>query len=89
MDLEKILPKNGPPTNEVNKYIDKYKNELIVIKLSKIFLSIKTFPPYFITMRSFLYFSMYFETSSIGGPSLGSIFSKSIYLLSYDNQFFK
>ncbi len=32
MDLEKILPKNGPPTNEVNKYIDKYKNELIVIK---------------------------------------------------------
>ena len=32
MDLEKILPKNGPPINEVNKYIDKYKNELIVIK---------------------------------------------------------
>ena len=36
-------------------------------------------------LRSFLYFSMYFETSSIGGPSLGSIFSKSINLLSYDN----
>ena len=32
MDLEKILPKNGPPINEVNKYINKYKNELIVIK---------------------------------------------------------
>ncbi len=32
MDLEKILPKNGPPRNEVNKYIDKYKNDLIVIK---------------------------------------------------------
>ena len=32
MDLEKILPKNGPPIDEVNKYIDKYKNELIVIK---------------------------------------------------------
>ena len=32
MYLEKILPKNGPPINEVNKYIDKYKNELIVIK---------------------------------------------------------
>tara|TARA_B100000886_G_scaffold267402_1_gene191634 strand:+ start:632 stop:1480 length:849 start_codon:yes stop_codon:yes gene_type:complete len=32
MDLEKILPKNGPPTNEVNKYIEKYKNDLIVIK---------------------------------------------------------
>ena len=32
MDIENILPKNGPPTNEVNKYIDKYKNDLIVIK---------------------------------------------------------
>jgi len=32
MDLEKILPKNGPPINEVYKYIEKYKNELIVIK---------------------------------------------------------
>ncbi len=32
MDLEKILPKNGPPTSEVTKYIKKYKNELIVIK---------------------------------------------------------
>ncbi len=32
MDLKKILPENGPPINEVNKYIDKYKNDLIVIK---------------------------------------------------------
>ncbi len=32
MDLEKILPKDGPPINEVNKYIEKYKNDLIVIK---------------------------------------------------------
>ncbi len=32
MDLKKILPKNGPPIEEVSKYIDKYKNELIVIK---------------------------------------------------------
>ena len=32
MDLEKILPKNGPPLNEVTKYIEKYKNDLIVIK---------------------------------------------------------
>ena len=26
MDLKKILPENGPPINEVKKYIDKYKN---------------------------------------------------------------
>ena len=32
MDLNKILPKNGPPINEVKKYIEKYKNDLIVIK---------------------------------------------------------
>ena len=32
MDLKKILPKNGPPIEEVSKYINKYKNELIVIK---------------------------------------------------------
>ena len=32
MDLKKILPQNGPPINEVSKYIKKYKNDLIVIK---------------------------------------------------------
>ncbi len=32
MDLEKILTENGPPVEEVNKYIEKYKNDLIVIK---------------------------------------------------------
>ena len=32
MDLENILPKDGPPLSEVNKYIEKYKNDLIVIK---------------------------------------------------------
>jgi len=32
MDLEKILPENGPPIEEVSKYIEKYKNDLIVIK---------------------------------------------------------
>tara|TARA_Y100000992_G_C21248009_1_gene484364 strand:- start:218 stop:1066 length:849 start_codon:yes stop_codon:yes gene_type:complete len=32
MDLKKILPKNGPPLSEVSKYIEKYKNDLIVIK---------------------------------------------------------
>ena len=32
VELEKILPKDGPPINEVTKYIEKYKNDLIVIK---------------------------------------------------------
>ena len=29
---KKILPENGPPLQEVSKYIEKYKNDLIVIK---------------------------------------------------------
>ena len=32
MNLKKILPENGPPISEVTKYIEKYKNDLIVIK---------------------------------------------------------
>ena len=32
MDFKKILPKDGPPIDEVSKYIEKYKNDLIVIK---------------------------------------------------------
>ena len=32
MDIKKILPENGPPIDEVKKYLEKYKNDLIVIK---------------------------------------------------------
>ena len=32
MNLEKIIPKEGPSINEVKKYIEKYSNETIVIK---------------------------------------------------------
>ena len=32
MDLEKIIPKDGPSIDEVEKYIKKYSNEIIVIK---------------------------------------------------------
>ena len=32
MDLQKILPTHGPPLDQVSKYIEKYKNDLIVIK---------------------------------------------------------
>ena len=32
MDLKNILTEDGPPLSEVNKYIEKYKNDLIVIK---------------------------------------------------------
>ncbi len=32
MNLEKIIPNDGPSIEEVKKYIEKYKNDLIVIK---------------------------------------------------------
>ena len=32
MEIEKIVPKDGPTIDEFKKYIDKYKNQLIVIK---------------------------------------------------------
>ena len=32
MNIEKILPKEGPSIEEVTKYIEKYSNEIIVIK---------------------------------------------------------
>ena len=32
MNLDKIIPKDGPSIKEVKKYIEKYKNDLIVIK---------------------------------------------------------
>ena len=32
MDLQKILPEAGPPADQVSKYIEKDKNDLIVIK---------------------------------------------------------
>ena len=31
MDLLKILPKHGPPIDQVTKYIEKYKNDLIAV----------------------------------------------------------
>ena len=32
MELKKILPLDGPPIDQVYKYVEKYKGELIVIK---------------------------------------------------------
>ena len=32
MEIEKIVPRDGPPIEEVKKYTDKYRDELIVIK---------------------------------------------------------
>ena len=33
MNLDKIIPKDGPSIQEVEKYVEKYSNDLILIKL--------------------------------------------------------
>ena len=38
-ELEKILPKDGPSIEEVNKYLDKYNDEFIVIKCCLLYTS--------------------------------------------------
>ena len=38
MELEKILPKDGPSVEEVKKYLEKYNNEFIVMKMKMNFL---------------------------------------------------
>ena len=35
-NLEKILPSNGPSINEVKKYLSKYKNEFIILKIGSV-----------------------------------------------------
>ena len=32
MNLQNIIPKNGPVIEEIKKYIDKYADEIVVIK---------------------------------------------------------
>ena len=62
MKIEDLMPTDGPSINEVKKYIDKYKNDLIVIKYGgNVFIDRNIF-----------------DTSLIGGPFSGSIFSKFI-----------
>ena len=42
MEIEKIVPKDGPTIDEFKKYIDKYKDQLIVIKYGGNVLLIET-----------------------------------------------
>ena len=33
MNFENILPKDGPAIEEISKYIEKYKDDIIVVKI--------------------------------------------------------
>ena len=78
MDLKKILPKDGPPINEVSKYIEKYKNDLIVIKYGgNVFIDRKIFDN-FITDINILYkLGISFTVVHGGGPRIKRELDKS------------
>ncbi len=54
-ELRRILPKDGPSTEEVSKYIEKYNNEIIIIKCGGSVLLDKTLFNQFIEDLSIIY----------------------------------
>ncbi len=71
MDLEKILPKDGPPIDEVSKYIEKYKNDLIVIKYGgNVFIDRKIFDNFITDINILNKLGISFIVVHGGGPRI-------------------
>ena len=78
MDLKKILPKNGPPINEVSKYIEKYKNDLIVIKYGgNVFIDRKIFDNFITDISILNKLGISFAVVHGGGPRIKRELDKS------------
>ena len=78
MDLKKILPKNGPPLNEVSKYIEKYKNDLIVIKYGgNVFIDRKIFDNFITDINILNKLGISFAVVHGGGPRIKRELDKS------------
>tara|TARA_B100001057_G_scaffold185172_1_gene185871 strand:+ start:2047 stop:2895 length:849 start_codon:yes stop_codon:yes gene_type:complete len=78
MDLEKILPKDGPPINEVSKYIEKYKNDLIVIKYGgNVFIERKIFDNFITDINILNKLGISFTVVHGGGPRIKRELEKS------------
>ena len=78
MDLEKILPKNGPPINEVSKYIEKYKNDLIVIKYGgNVFIDRNIFDHFIADINILYKLGISFAVVHGGGPRIKRELDKS------------
>ena len=78
MDLEKILPKGGPPIDEVSKYIEKYKNDLIVIKYGgNVFIDRKIFDNFIKDISILSKLSISFMVVHGGGPRIKRELDKS------------
>ena len=78
MDLEKILPKGGPPIDEVSKYIEKYKNDLIVIKYGgNVFIDRKIFDNFITDISILSKLGISFMVVHGGGPRIKRELDKS------------
>tara|TARA_B100001057_G_scaffold460285_1_gene511237 strand:+ start:2341 stop:3189 length:849 start_codon:yes stop_codon:yes gene_type:complete len=78
MDLKKILPKNGPPINEVSKYIEKYKNDLIVIKYGgNVFIDRNIFNDFIIDIKILNNLGISIAVIHGGGPRIKRELDKS------------
>ena len=78
MNLEKILPKDGPPINEVFKYIDKYKNDLIVIKYGgNVFIDRNIFDNFIMDINILNKLDISFVVVHGGGPRIKRELDKS------------
>ena len=78
MDLEKILPKDGPPIDEVSKYIEKYKNDFIVIKYGgNVFIDRKIFDNFIKDINILNKLGISFTVVHGGGPRIKRELDKS------------
>ena len=78
MELEKILPKDGPPIDEVSKYIEKYKNDLIVIKYGgNVFIDRKIFDNFITDINILNKLGISFTVVHGGGPRIKRELDKS------------
>ena len=78
MDLKKILPKDGPPIDEVSKYIEKYKNDLIVIKYGgNVFIDRKIFDNFITDINILDKLGISFIVVHGGGPRIKRELDKS------------
>ena len=78
MDLEKILPKDGPPIDEVSKYIEKYKNDPIVIKYGgNVFVDRKIFDNFITDINILNKLGISFTVVHGGGPRIKRELDKS------------
>ena len=77
MDLKKILPADGPPAEEVLKYVEKYKNEIIVIKYGgNVFIDRKIFNNFIIDLGVLNKLGLQVIVVHGGGPRIKRELSK-------------